>query len=407
MTDDAYDVVIAGGGPGGSTCAAFLGKMGHKVLLLDKQKFPRDKTCGDAISGKSRGVLRDLGITDLVEEVPHAKIFGVTFSSPDGTTVDIPIPQNKGIDYGYCVRREVYDNLLLQYAKKFATVKEECEVTDVIKEGEKVVGLKAKDKIGGAEQVFRGKVIVGADGTNSVVARKLGLSQMDPAHLCAGVRTYYKGVKGVGKSIELHFVDSLIPGYFWIFPLEDGLANVGSGILISDMQQKHVNLKEETIKIIKENPVFKERFADAEMIGDWKGWNLPLGSKHRTAHGEGFVLLGDAAGLIDPFSGEGIGNAMASGKIAAATIHKALTSNDFSAKLLGEYETNVWQLLGRELKNSNRMQKLGKNRWLLNWIMHKTKKSEWLRKEISTTVIDQHAREGFSSPLFYLRVLLA
>ncbi|MFH0971992.1 MAG: geranylgeranyl reductase family protein [Candidatus Micrarchaeota archaeon] len=419
MENTAYDAVIVGGGPGGSTCAAFLGKMGHKVLLLEKQKFPRDKTCGDAISGKSRGVLRDLGIVDIVEAAPHSKVFGVAFSSPDGTYVDIPIPQDRGIDYGYCCRRNVYDDLLFQYAKKFATVIEEFEVTDVIKEGEKVVGVKGIDKgNGGVEKTFNGKVIAGADGALSIVARKLGVGEIDPKHNCTGVRGYFKGVKNLTKSIELHFVDSIIPGYFWIFPMEEGIANVGAGVLTANVQSKKMNLKEETLKIINENPVFKERFADAkqmaydadgklaEVADGIRGWNLPLGSAHRKVHGEGYVLLGDAASLIDPFSGEGIGNAMTSGKIAAAIIHKALLANDFSAKMLSEYEKNLYDLLWYELNNSWKMQKRGNNKWLVNTVLKKARNNKQLREFIGASLIDQHARQGFGSPLFYLKILL-
>ncbi len=420
MSDAAYDIIIVGGGPGGSSCAAFLGKMGHRVLLLDKQKFPRDKTCGDAISGKSRGVLRDLGIVDIVEEAPHSKVFGVAFSSPDGTFVDIPIPQDRGMDYGYCCRRNVYDNLLFQYIKKFSniTVMEEFEVTDIIKDGEKVDGVKGTDKKTGTEKAFRAKIIVGADGALSVVARKLGLGETDPNHNCTAVRGYFRGVKGTKNSIELHFVESIIPGYFWIFPMEDGIVNVGAGILTSDMQQKKMNLKEEVMKIINENPMFKDRFAGSEQLAydqDGKlipvkdgirGWNLPLGSAHRKVHGEGFVLLGDAASLIDPFSGEGIGNAMTSGKLASATIHKALQANDFSAKLLSEYETNLYNLLWRELNNSWKMQKRGKTKWLVNLVLKKAANNKEMREFIASSLIDQHARQGFGSPMFYMKVLL-
>ncbi|MEK6953982.1 MAG: geranylgeranyl reductase family protein [Candidatus Micrarchaeota archaeon] len=406
--DSNYDVIIVGGGPGGSTTSAYLGKMGHKVLLLEKAKFPRDKTCGDAVSGKSRGVLRDLGITDIVEGVPHFKVFGVMFSSPDGTTVDIPIPQNRGIDYGYCLPRYVFDNLLFQYAKNLVPTIEEFEVTDVIKEGNQVVGVKGLDKSTGTEKEFRAKIVIGSDGATSIVARKLGLSEPQPQHICAGIRAYYKGIKGLTKSIELHFVDSLVPGYFWIFPEADGMANVGAGILASDMQKKHINLKDEMLRIIKENPRFKDRFEGAQMVeGSIRGWNLPMGSIHRKAAGAGFMLVGDSASLIDPFSGEGIGNAMTAGKIAAATIHKALAANDFSEKMLMEYDANLWKVLGHEFHNSTKMQKYGRMKWLMNLMMHKAQRSEWLRTELSTSLLDQHARQELSSPLFYLRVLLA
>lgn len=406
--ENTYDVVVIGGGPGGATTAAYLSKLGHSVLLLDKQKFPRDKTCGDAISGKSRGVLRDLGITDIVEAQPHSKVFGIIFSAPDGTVVDIPIPQDKGVDYGYCCRREVYDNLLFSYVKglKNVTTMEEFEMTDVIKEGNRVVAIKGTDKKTGKEMTFNGKVFVGADGALSMFARKLGYPESDPHHICAGARGYYKGVKGLTTRIELHFVKEAIPGYFWIFPLEDGMANVGIGMLASDVAKHKYNLKDLMLKIISDNPMFKDRFSEAEMVGNIKGWTLPLGSNHKKPYGEGFVLVGDAASLIDPFSGEGIGNAMTSGKIASATIHKALLANDFSEKMLAEYDKNLYALLGYELNNSYKMQKRGKQEWLINLVLRKATKNKELRDYIGSSLIDQHARQGFGSPLFYLSILL-
>ncbi len=110
-----YDVIIAGGGPGGSTTAAFLGQAGYNVLLLEKAQYPRDKTCGDAISGKSMGILRKLGLVDQVKAAPNARIEGVIFSAPNGKTVTIPFPARPDLSApGFCCRRLVYDNILFQ-----------------------------------------------------------------------------------------------------------------------------------------------------------------------------------------------------------------------------------------------------------------------------------------------------
>jgi flavin-dependent dehydrogenase len=160
------------------------------------------------------------------------------------------------------------------------------------------------------------------------------------------------------------------------------------------------------LKLVNEHPMFKERFSSASIVGNVKGWNLPLGSIHKKPYGEGFVLVGDAASLIDPFSGEGIGNAMTSGKLAAATIHKALEANDFSAKMLEEYDKNLWALLGYELRNSEKMQKRGKTQWLVNLVLRKAQKNKELRGYIGSSLVDQHARQGFGSPMFYVRMLL-
>ncbi len=406
--DRVYDAIVVGGGPGGASCASFLGMAGKKALLLEKAHFPRDKTCGDGISGKSMRILKDLGITEAIETAPHAKIHGVIFSSPDGTVVEIPIPKgnDQKIDYGYCSRREVFDNVLFQNAKDHAEVIEGFTVTDLLWEGTKVAGVKgfAEDKV---EKEYRAKVVVGADGANSVVAKKVGAMVADKRHLCAALRGYYKNVTGLTPNIELHFVDEVMPGYVWIFPLENGMANVGVGMVLSDLEKKHVNLKEAMFKAMKENPLFKERFARAELVGQIKGWNLPLGSKRWKPYGNGWLLIGDAATLIDPFTGEGIGNALASGKFASETIEAAIAANDYSESFLKRYDDMIRKEFDPELATSYRMQKVGSHKRLFNFFMHKAARSAELRDAIAGTLIDAEARTKYLSPLFYLRVLLS
>ena len=334
--ENEFDVIVVGGGPGGSTTASFLSKNGARVLLLDKASFPRDKTCGDAIGRRCETIMKELGIPKEVEKVPHAKIYGVTFSAPNGKIAEIAVPKGRASDYSYCARREVFDNIVFQFAKKQEKVKtiENFMVTDVLKENkggeEFVVGVEGTDLKTKKEMEFRAKVVVGADGALSVVARKLGLNEVDLPHHCVAVRTYYEGVEGLTDKIEIHFVESSMPGYFWIFPVEDGKANVGIGMLSNEITERGIKLQELMFKVIENEPMFKERFKNAKLVSDVKGWTLPLGSKERKSYGNGFVLVGDAASLIDPFSGEGVGNAMLAGKIASGVILDCLKSNDFS-----------------------------------------------------------------------------
>ncbi|MBI3587781.1 NAD(P)/FAD-dependent oxidoreductase [Candidatus Micrarchaeota archaeon] len=411
-----FDAIIVGGGPGGSSCAAFLSQMGRKVLLLDKANFPRDKTCGDGISGKSLRALKELGVTDRIERAPHGKITGVTFSSPDGTVIDIPLSKStesnpEKIEYGYCARREVFDAILFENAKKLATrTLEGFTVTDLVWEGEgtgaRVVGVKGTAKTGG-EMEFRGNVVVGADGANSVVAAKVGVKETDAAHLCSAIRCYYNGVAGMKGNIELHFFNELLPGYFWIFPLENGMANIGAGMIMRDMQRKKISLKDAMFRAIESNPLVKERFKDAKMVPNTlKGWNLPFGSKHWKAHGNGWVLIGDAASLVDPFTGEGIGNALVSGKLAASAINEACSRNDFTESQLSGYEKVMRAEFDPELQTSYKLQKRGTNKFLLNLFMHKAASNAEFRDMIAGTLTDTSSRKRYVSPLFYLKVLL-
>ena len=402
-----YDAIVVGGGPGGSTTAAFLAAKGRKVLILDKEKWPRDKTCGDAISGKSVGVLRELGMTDAVEKSDHGEVVGLSFSSPNGTLVSIPFKGSDGqIAKGYVCRRMVYDNMLWQNAKKKCDAYEGMQATAVVRENGKVVGVKARSKEG-QEFEFRGKIIIGADGVSSLVAREIRGPDVDPDHTCVAYRGYYSGIKGMNGMLEIHFVKSIMPGYFWIFPLENGLANVGVGMIMSDMKKGNVNLQKAMLDAIAQNPLFKERFAGANLVSPIGAWSLPFGSKKRVVSADNVLLVGDAAGLVDPFSGEGIGNAMLSGKIAAQAADEALSSGDTSASALSKYGERLWAQIWNELSMSYTMQKLGRQEWLLNFVVSKAAKSEKAREAIAGTFSNENAKQEYASPLFYLRLLLS
>ncbi len=404
-----FDAIIVGSGPGGSTTALFLARQGRKALVIDKAVFPRDKTCGDALSGKSLKVLRELGLTDLVEKNPHGDINGLLFSSPNGSVVEIPFTPNVADKRsGYCMRREIYDALLFGEVKKSgATVWENFTVTALLRDGEKVIGVKGIDNATKQEREAHAKIVVGADGFMSLVAKEVGVWDLDPEHTCAALRMYYKGVKNLKPLIEIHFVEGLIPGYFWIFPVDDGMANVGVGMLQSDMKKLGVNLQQATLKAIHENPLFKERFEGAEMVGGIKGWTLPFGSKWRKIAGNGWLLVGDAAALVDPFSGEGMGNAMTSGQLAAQRIGEALDANDTSEGFLLGYQQKVRDALGNELQTSYNMQKLGRIKPLLNFVLHKASKSAKAREMIAQTLTSEDSKKEYTGPLFYLQLLFA
>ena len=416
---DSFDVIVVGAGPGGSSAAAYLGRLGRRVLLIDKAQFPRDKTCGDALSGKSMRVIRELGLVDEVEKLPHGSITGVTFSSPNRTVVSIPFqgadPDRAG-GTGYCIRRYNTDNLFFSAAKKTpnVTTMEKFQATQVVMENGAAVGVSGIDLTdpSRASKTFRARVIVGSDGVNSVVARSVlgDKAKLDPAHSCDAVRAYYDGIKGMNGHIEIHFVKSVMPGYFWIFPLENGTANVGLGLVSSDlakrMKKDKTSLVQMMNNILQNEPMFKDRFADAKPLSPITGWRLPFGSARRQLAGDGWVLVGDAASLVDPFSGEGVGNATASGRLATQFIDEALERNDVSRLSLGRYEVAVWEELGRELSTSYRMQQLGRHSWLLNLVVGKAATKPKVRELISASLSSEEAKKKFESPLTYLWLLL-
>ncbi|MFA5108670.1 MAG: NAD(P)/FAD-dependent oxidoreductase [Candidatus Micrarchaeia archaeon] len=417
---ETYDVIVVGAGPGGSTAATYLGKMGKKVLLIDKAKFPRDKTCGDALSGKSMRVIREFGLTQEIEKLPHAAIRGVTFSSPSGAVVSIPFAKkdpNRNDGTGYCMRRIHTDNMFFGAARreKNVVIKEKFQVNEVMFEGGYACGVKGIDLASNnrEEIIFNAKVIVGADGVNSNVAKAvLGKkAELNPKHSCDALRVYYDGVRDLTQNIEIHFLSSCQPGYFWIFPLENGTANVGLGLVSADLQKKMKTKNKTLISMLDDaianEPLIRQRFVGAKRIGPVTGWRLPFGSHKRQLAGDGWVLVGDAASLVDPFSGEGVGNATASARMAASVISNAIDKNDVGKVALCAYEKEARAELGPELNTSYRMQQLGSIKWLLNKVVEKAATKQEIKDLISASLANEDAKKNFKNPLFYIKVLFS
>jgi geranylgeranyl reductase family protein len=403
-----YDLIIVGGGPAGATAALYAQRAGLSTLLLDRARFPRDKICGDARGGKSVTILRELGLLDDVARLPGVMVRNIVFGSPSHVEARIDLTKARRRDFvtGFVIRRVDFDNYLFQKAKAAATTcLEEFRVDDVIVEDGSVCGVRGA--VGREpQQSFRGRVVLGADGYRSIVARKTGLYDKDPDHWIVAVRRYYRNVAGLTDQIELQYVKNASPGYFWIFPLEAGYANVGIGMVSSNMKRKGVNLVDALEEVIR-SLHFRDRFAAAEPLEKATGWHLPVGSKHRKCYGAGFMLLGDAAGLIDPFTGEGIANAMYSARRAVEVAKAALQADDVSAAALARYDRRLWDEIGDELAVSTRLQKIARFRPLLNFTIAKAARNADVRDTICAMIAEEIPRKQLTSPLFYLKLLAA
>ena len=413
MELNSSSIVIIGAGPAGCSTSLFLAK--HKIAhtIIDKAVFPRDKVCGDALSGKTVYVLNQLDPTIIPafdkQKNEFIESWGVKFVAPNGKAIDIPFKQDMSKEQyppGFISKRIDFDNELFnRLDKNYATVIDDAEVTDILKTN---AGTTIKYKKNNSEfEINDIKILVGAEGDRSIVAKKLSPNKKENEHYCAGIRAYYQGVTGMHNQnfIELHFLPEMLPGYFWIFPLPNGMANVGAGMLSSEVSKRKVNLKADMLKAIENNPAISARFKNAKIEGKIQGWGLPLGSKKRPVSGDGFLLVGDAGSLIDPFTGEGIGNALYSGMMAANHITEAIKQNRFDAVFLKQYDDAFYNRQWDELKLSHTMQKLVKFPWLFNFVVNKAHKNKALRETISCMFEDLDLRAKLRNPLFYIKLL--
>jgi geranylgeranyl reductase family protein len=406
------DVCIVGAGPGGVTAALHLANRGIHCTLVDKAFFPRDKVCGDALSGKVVNELRriDDALPGKLAGSPISlPAWGLQLTAPNGQLLNIPF--RAGYDPpaeaapGYVTRRTDFDNLLVNEARR------RPEIT--LLEGVHVKTFSFADgywSLTDASGVprIRSRLLIAANGAQSAFSRKAGGLGVRPEHHCVGLRAYYRNVAGCHREnfIELHFIEPFLPGYFWIFPLPGGYANVGVGMPSSHIRRGRTNLRATMIDLIATHPVLKARFATAQQVGDVKGYGLPLGSRRRNISGEHYLLVGDAAHLVDPFTGEGISNAMISGRWAAEQAAVALQTGDFSACRLRGYDAAVYRRLGRELQLSYQMQQLLRFPWLFNAVARKAARSPAFAALLSCMFNDLDVRAQLKKPLFYLKLLL-
>ena len=414
MSEELYDLVIVGGGPAGATAALYAQRAGLKTCLVDKATFPRDKICGDALSGKVVSILHELDLLDKIGQLPGAPIHEVVFGSPNHVQASVDLSRYDHHDLltgkempmeGFVIRREVLDHFMFQEARAAVDVcLEGFSVRDVITEGAQVVGVRGE--VDGEVREIRGRVVLGCDGFNSIIARKVGLYKHDSLHSVVALRCYYENVADLTDQIELHFVEEVLPGYFWVFPLDNGQANVGIGMRHDMLKKKKIDLKV-ALQTVIDRPPFKSRFEHAKPLEEPVGWNLPVGSTRRTSYTDGCLLLGDAAGLIDPFTGEGIGNALYSARFAVETVKEAIAANDFSASFLKRYEDGLWETIGDELATSTRMQKLGRWKPLLNFTVNKAAHNDKVRDLICGMMANAVPKKQLTNPLFYLKLLLS
>ena len=191
-----------------------------------------------------------------------------------------------------------------------------------------------------------------------------------------------------------------------VFPMPDGLANVGLGLRSDVVKKRSADLKQLMAQLLKDHPSLKVRFSEARIEGNIQGMGLPLASKRRKISGDGYILIGDAAHMIDPFTGEGISHAMISGVHAADVAKEALEANDLSAAKLKAYDQRVWKRLGQEISISTRLQQLADKAWLFDFVVDRANKNPALADTISCMFTDLDLRARLKKPGFYLDLVL-
>ena len=343
-----YDVIVAGGGPAGSSTAYHLAKRDVRVLVLDKSEFPRDKICGDGIAPRAVRTLYKMGLQEQLDG-QFNKFHGFRFAGAGKAVVENKIPFTPRFpDHGYIIKRVDLDKILLDHARAAgAEVREKYKVTGPLVDGGRVVGVRAiRD---GKEIELEARVTVGADGPHSALGKAMGLLVNDPLYMGISIRQYYEGVEDIGDYLEIYPEKAISPGSGWVFPVtRDGVANVGVGVMLYHMHRDNINLHKFFETLIHDTPHVAPKLKNAKPISPLRGALLRVGLGGSKVECPGLILVGDAASMINPVSGEGITYALETGEMAAEHIlgtrmegrgfHIDPAQDSFREKLVDRYQ---------------------------------------------------------------------
>jgi geranylgeranyl reductase family protein len=302
---EPFDVMIVGGGPAGSTCAAFCARAGLHTLVLEREKFPREKVCGDCLNPSCWSVLERLSLAQRVRDLTHSKLGSVEFIAIGGRKVIVDLPL--GNDCELSVKRSLFDALLLKRAQEFdAHVREETTVKALTHNG----NWKIETAVG---ENFSARILVGADGRNSTVAHLCNLLPR-PARERVALQAHVPLPQNFGSRIVLQFLPEGYSGQAPVNEAELNLCLVGTPPTISRLRR------------------WAEDHFEITADQSWRTITPLTRSPVPCAH-ENLFFIGDAARVVEPFTGEGIYYAMRSGELAAIAISKIMRSEDQQATL--------------------------------------------------------------------------
>ena len=347
--DRRVDVLVVGAGPGGSTAAYYLARAGLDVLLVERSALPREKVCGDGLTPRAVKALVRMGVD--VDDPGFERHDGLRIHSRR-VTLELPWPTLRGYPgHGLMRTRAEFDELLARRAEKAgAALLERTEAVSPIVEGGWVSGARVRsaERHDDEPADVRARFVLACDGASSRLSSQAGVRRVPGRPMGIAARRYYRTGYHPGPWLDVWMDlwegDTILPGYGWVFPLADGTVNAGAGLLNTFRGFKDVSaqrLFDAFVAMLPEPFGISEEGAQGRALSG----PLPMGFNRTPAAVPGMLLVGDAAGLVNPFNGEGIAYAMESGELAAELIAEALVRD--RAGLAHMYPALLRQRYGR------------------------------------------------------------
>jgi flavin-dependent dehydrogenase len=337
-----YDAIIIGGGPAGASAGAILGEYSHRVLILERERFPRYHI-GESLIPFTFQPLERLGMIPRMKGSHFVKKYSVRFVQPDGggsqpfyffTRYD-----KDTIAQSWQVLRSEFDQMMLDNARaKGAAVREETTVTRLLMEGERVVGVEAKDEAGRTHE-FRAPITLDCTGKEAFASNRNGWRERDPYLNKIAVWTYYKDSKRREGIDEGETTVAFIPekGWFWHIPQHDGMVSVG--VVAEGKYLTRGGVKDPQAifeREIEANLWIKDRLSVGRSTGEY--WVTSEYSRHsRYCAAPGLALVGDALAFLDPVFSSGVMLALKSGVLVGETVHEGLVAGDLSPARFASY----------------------------------------------------------------------
>jgi geranylgeranyl reductase family protein len=332
LTD--VEVVVVGGGPAGSSVAAALAEAGHAVVLLDKASFPRHKACSEYINPAGARLLDEMGMTSEIMKAGAHRMEAMLVHAPGGQHFVANYAKAEPGRAALGLSRYRLDDLLIQRARAAGVdVRERAHVRGLLQDGGRVVGVEAT--IDGTRQTIYSSLVIGADGHRSVVSRELDQDTAPRWPHKTGLVAHYRGVTDLERFGEMHVGQHAYAG---LAPLEDGLTNVAVVADVRAVEGRSGSVDEFFTESLSNLPGVARKLAGAQRVGGIRGVGSMARRARRTT-GDGWLLVGDAAQFLDPFTGEGIYEALRGASLAAPVASAALRSGDVSEGALRPYRT--------------------------------------------------------------------